>query len=434
MPRAGLTGAQAQHIIFQLFPPEVPATVAILGVNPEEFARQRAEREAFAALPLIEQNAKKIADLEREWSALGPLREITFTVKFRVETGLEALAQAARHNGFNVDITSWAPGESFRFTLEASRKMEPSAQEVTRWESWFEGQASSVPDFCEEDWAERPGAELEGWSYPKKLTPTFMLEGNPKQKRNWHIAAASKRTRILFGEALCDFEASNGWADREGSRQAGAFQLVPTKFIETAQRRRPRNPEPTASGFAQWLYSLYSDAYGRDQDRERGKLAEQEILAERSRAFSATDNQTMRKRFPDWRLVHNGMNIGKDEPPRYFEIKELSVGGQALRVLPDLIFENIDSGARIIVEVKHSYMTIPTNIWPNIWGQLWCYSQLADIKSSPSVTVVGEVWGDKTYYRGGDRCVYLRASVRRNPRASTFDQFFRVLFDSYRGA
>lgn len=261
-----------------------------------------------------------------------------------------------------------------------------------------------------------------------------MLEGNPKQKRNWHIAAASKRTRILFGEALCDFEASNGWADREGSRQLGAFQLVPTKFIETAQRRRPRNPEPTASGFAQWLYSLYSDVYGRDQDRERGKLAEQEILAERSRAFSATDNQTMRERFPDWRLVHNGMNIGKDEPPRYFEIKELSVGGQALRVLPDLIFENIDSGARIIVEVKHSYMTIPTNLWPNIWGQLWCYSQVADIKSSPSVTVVGEVWGDKTYYRGGDRCVYLRASVRRNPRASTFDQFFRVLFDIYRGA
>ena len=65
MPRCGLTGAQAQHIIFQLFPPEVPATVAIFGFNPDELARQGAEREAFAALPLIEQNARKIADLER---------------------------------------------------------------------------------------------------------------------------------------------------------------------------------------------------------------------------------------------------------------------------------------------------------------------------------------------------------------------------------
>lgn len=408
--------------------------MAIFGFTPEELARQRAEREAFDALPLIEQNAKKIADLEREWSVLGPLREITFTVQFRAETGVESLAQAARDNGFNVEITNCAPGELFQFTIKAGRKMEPSAQEVTRWESWFEDQAWSVPSSYGEDGCEELGAELEGWSYPKKLKPTFMLEGNLREKRHSHITASTERTRILFGETLCDFEASNGWADREGSRKAGAFQLVPTKFIENAERRRPREPEPTASGFSQWLYSLYSNAYGKDEDRARGELAEQEIFAERSRAFSATDYQTMRKRFPGWRLKHNGMNTGKDEPPRYFEIKELSVGGRALRVLPDLIFENTNTEARIIVEVKHSYMTIPTNLWPNIWGQLWCYSQMPDIKSSPSVTVVGEVWGDKTYHRHGDRHVYLRASVRRDPRAAAFDQFFRILFDIYRGA
>lgn len=408
--------------------------MAIFGFTPEERACQTADREAFNALPLVEQNAKKIADLEREWSVLGPLREITFTVYFRVEAGLEALAQAARDNGFNVRISNWAPGERIRFTLEASRKMEPSAQEVTRWQCWFEDQASSVPDFREEDGFDELAAELAGWSYPRKLKPIFMLEGNLRHKRESHFTASIERTRILFGETLCDFEASNGWADREDSRKAGAFQLVPTKFIENAERRRPREPAPTASGFSQWLYSLYSNAYGKDEDRARGEFAEQEIFAERTKVFSATDYQTMRKRFPGWRLQHNGMNTGKDEPPRYFEIKELSVGGRALRVLPDLIFENTNTGARIIVEVKHSYMTIPTNLWPNIWGQLWCYSQMTDIKISPSVTVVGEVWGDKTDHRYGERDVYLRASVRRDPRAVAFDQFFRILFDIYRGA
>lgn len=408
--------------------------MAIFGYTPEELARQKAEREAFNALPRIEQNAKTIADLEREWSVLGPLREITFTVQFREETGVAALAQAARNNSFNVEITNWAPGEPFQFTLEASRKMEPTAQEITHWESWFENQASKVPDFCREDGFEDLGAKFEGWSYPKKLKPVFMLEGNLKRKRRRHITASTERTRILFGETLCDFEASNGWADREGARKAGAFQLVPSKFIENAERRRPRDPEPTASGFSQWLYSLYSNSYGKDEDRARGELAEQEIFAERSKAYSATDYQTLRERFPGWRLKHNGMNTGKDERPRYFEIKELSVGGRALRVLPDLIFENTNTGARIIVEVKHSYMTIPTNLWPNIWGQLWCYSQMTDIKSSPFVTVVGEVWGDKTYHQHGDRHVYLRASARRDPRAAAFDQFFRILFDIYRGA
>lgn len=400
--------------------------------TPEEFDRQEAERKAFNALPLIERNAKTIADLEKEWSVLGPLREITFSVQFRAETGMEALAQAARDNGFNVEIVGSDEG-SFPFKLKASRKMEPSAQVVTRWECWFEEQASSVPDFCDEYDLEQFGAELEGWSYPRKLTPSFMLEGDFKRNRRWRITASTERTRILFGETLCDFEASNGWEDREGNRKSGAFQLEPTKFIENAKRRRPRNPEPTASGFSQWLYSLYSNAYGKDEDRARGKLAEQEIFAERSKAFSATDYQTMRKRFPGWRLKHNGMNTGKDERPRYFEIEELSVGGRPLRVLPDLIYENTNTGARIIVEVKHSYMTIPTNLWPNIWGQLWCYSQMADIKSSPCVTVVGEVWGDGNS-RGLGRYVYLRASVRRDPRAGAFDQFFCILFDIYRGA
>lgn len=346
---------------------------------------------------------------------------------------MEALAQAARDKGFNVEITKWAPGEHVKFKLAASRKMRPSAQEVTRWETWFDDQISLVPDHCDEYGLAQFGAELEGWSYPKKLNPTFMLEGDLRQKRRWHTTASSKRTRILLGDALCDFEASNGWADREGARKAGAFQLVPTKFIENAELRRPKNPEPTASGFSQWLYSLYSHAYGTDEDKARGKFAEQKILVERNKAFSSTDHQTIRKRFPGWKLKHNGMNTGKDERPRYFEIKELSVAGQALRVLPDLIFENTNTGARIIVEFKHSYLTIPTNLWPNIWGQLWCYSQMADIKSSTSVTVIGEIWGDMTYYRNGDRHVYLRASVRRDPRAASFDQFFRTLFDIYRG-
>lgn len=41
-------------------------------LTPEEFASQEAEREAFMARPLVDQNAKTIADLEREWSVLGP--------------------------------------------------------------------------------------------------------------------------------------------------------------------------------------------------------------------------------------------------------------------------------------------------------------------------------------------------------------------------
>lgn len=411
--------------------------MAAFNISTKETSLQRAEREAFDALPRVQQNEKLIAELEREWSILGPMREITFTVQFRDKMGLDALAQAVRDNGFDVAVNA--------LTLKAIRQMEPSAEEFTYWENWFEEKISLLPDFCEEDGCYRPGAEFEGWSYPKKLRPTFMLEADCrlkgfmlsdylKHKQNRAITSTTDRTRILFGEALCDFEASNSWADREGTERGGEFQIEPSNFIENAERRRPRDPEPTASGFSQWLYSLYSSAFGNDEDITRGTLAEKAIFAERNKAFSAIDHQIMRKHFPGWRLKHNGMNLDENERHPYFKIPELSVRGQALRVLPDLIFENTNTGAHIIVEVKHSYMTIPTNLWPNIWGQLWCYSQMPDIKNSPHVTVVGEVWGDHTYPRGRMREVYLRASVRRDPRKHAFDQFFRRLFDIYRGA
>ncbi|WP_291038065.1 hypothetical protein, partial [Hyphomonas sp.] len=126
----------------------------------------------------------------------------------------------------------------------------------------------------------------------------------------------------------------------------------------------------------------------------------------------------------------------------FFSINDLLVGGKPLRVLPDLIYENTRTDEIIIVEIKHSQMDIPSNLWPNIWGQLWCYAQIQELRRFQKLTVIGEVWGD--YYRkeslgkrrGLRDCqyVYLRASVRRNPRAVPYDRFFRTLFDIYRGA
>jgi hypothetical protein len=123
--------------------------------------------------------------------------------------------------------------------------------------------------------------------------------------------------------------------------------------------------------------------------------------------------------------------------PNYLTVDDLKVAGEALRVLPDLVYRNQRTGEIIIVEIKHSRMTIPSNLWPNIWGQLWCYAQLGQVRKAPRVTVIGEVWGD-AWTRGnrkisGSHLVCLRASVRRNPRVPAYDRFFRELFDIYRG-
>lgn len=317
-------------------------------LTPEEIARKKAEQAAFDALPRVEQNAITLATLEQEWSVLGPLRVIAFTIGFIEELEATAFAKNAKSNGFDVDTSNWVD-RTYQYRVQASRQMEPSAHEVTRWEAWFAEQASKVPEAETDDGCPWEGAEFEGWSYPERLSPAFQIGGNYKSVKHQYLLGSMQRTRILFGETLCKFEASNGWADKRGASKTGPFQLVPSEFIKLANRRRPREPEPTASGFSQWLYSLYSSAYGKEEDMARGQAVEQQILAERKKAFAATDYQTMRKSFPGWRLKHNGMNVPEDGRRHYFEIKDLLVAGQALRVLPDLIYENTNTGAIIIV-------------------------------------------------------------------------------------
>lgn len=58
---------------------------------------------------------------------------------------------------------------------------------------------------------------------------------------------------------------------RQKQREAEAFNIVPADFLAKARRRPPVDPQPTASSFSSWIYSLYSSAVGKDEDRERGK-------------------------------------------------------------------------------------------------------------------------------------------------------------------
>ena len=90
------------------------------------------------------------------------------------------------------------------------------------------------------------------------------------------------------------------------------------------------------------------------------------------------------------------------------------------------------------MEIKNSKMEIPSNLWPNIGGQLWCYAQIPLVREASRVTVVGEVWGEE-WLHGSKReratypHLFMRASVRRDPRVPAFDRFFQALFTIYAG-
>ena len=211
------------------------------------------------------------------------------------------------------------------------------------------------------------------------------------------------------------------------------FRLVPSEFIRHARKMRPERPDATVSAFASWLYSLYSNAYGDEEDRERGKALEPAIFERRKTAQGSVDDEYLRSIGSEWRLVHNGLHLPGQDAAAWFSIDHLRVNGEALRASPDLIYHHPGLNEVMIVEIKNSFMEIPSNLWPNLWGQLWCYSQLDIARSANRVTVIGEVWaerrqGRRREQRGG---VYLRACERRDPRVPAYDRFFRTLFETY---
>lgn len=282
---------------------------------------------------------------------------------------------------------------------------------------------------------------------PRRKTRT--IEFWPEQSEDAEFKnaiAADDRLATLLGTLLVS-DPIEHWVQVEGSvlpsrLEPAPFRIVPSEFIARARSLPPRDPQPTASGFSAWLYSLYSNATGSEEDRDRGKIVEKEVLERRRATSLSNDNIFLRECLSDWSLLHNGIDGDQNSKQHYLQIDDLKVGGTPLRASPDLLYRNELESKIVIVEIKHTKMVVPTNLWPNIWGQLWCYAQLPMVRDAASVSVVGEVWGDRWTPRhraagmrlGGEHLIVLRASVQRDPRETMFDRFFRELFNIYAGA
>jgi hypothetical protein len=277
------------------------------------------------------------------------------------------------------------------------------------------------------------------------------LSRDPVPKPKETPRAPGKRTDFdpiqlaaSIAKIAASYQASSELSNRHflGVPKAPAFRLVAADFLARARLQKPEQPTATASAFADWIYSLYGRP-GSPEDLERGRAAEAQVFEERPRSLAARsiliacDQQHLARYRPSWELVHCGLNVDTSNVPRpFFEAPDLSVDGRALGASPDLLYRNRENGEVIIVEVKLSRQPLPSNLWPNVWAQLWCYANLPLVLNAPRVTVIGEIWGELHKWSSSHNAplhwVGLRASVRRDPRSPAYDRFFRSLFEIYR--
>jgi len=395
-------------------------------------------------MSLLKTNALKLAALEPEWSVLGPIREFHFSYIFSKQESAGIFASVAVAKGYTSFISYASPIE---WTVTVSIRMEPTATNVTHWEELLNSLAD--PPSSSYDYVD---ITCDGWSYPQKEDVFFSPPSGYETKR-WQTAhqlatsyqkgrhrASEQRAAVLFGSRL--LEASFARRKRQlfdGTKFVSActtatFDLIPSEFLRRAKTRPPEDPQPTASAFAQWIYSLYGKASGSDEELEAGRAVEKSVWDRRKDTFGCIDNAFLRKTKSDWTLVHNGLQVGEANKSEFYSIKDLLVNGEPLRASPDLVYINDKNSEALIVEIKYSRLLITSNLWPNIWAQLWCYSQIDIAIKAQKATVVGEVWGDlEKIHANAEGTLCLRASVRRDPRAPTYDRFFRKLFQIYCG-
>lgn len=407
---------------------------------------------------LVEKNARILAEIDPEWADLGSLRQINFAIRFndyseQEDGALPVQEQVAKFLAFAEQegcetLVVW--DENGGASVRVSKIMAPTAENVT----FLQERLTFFTD-------EYPRAYVDGWHYPPKRTVVFWPNGSEED-----IRLARNRAEILFDGKLVNDPLQTGKIHQESEigrvardpssafrllathaqktekQFTDTFKLVPSDFLRLAASKAPRNPEPTVSGFSQWVYSLYSNDLGSDDDRTDGKQAEKEIWRRKDEAFTCNDSKYLKNAHSPWKLIHNGLHLDQHNSRNFFELPEMRVNGKALRASPDLIYSNNSSSEAIIVEIKYTRMTIPKNLWPNVWAQLWCYAQIDRVAHLQRLTVVGEVWGEmfsRGYGRGrnrvdGKKLICLRASVRRDPRALPYDRFFRQLFQIYSGA
>lgn len=255
--------------------------------------------------------------------------------------------------------------------------------------------------------------------------------------------AADRRAAVLFkGEKVADNvyrppkeeeetdeEPLYGKKKLTSPEPGAPFDLKPSAFLNKARQFAPVESLPTASGLAAWVYSLYSSAKGDDEHKERGKRLEQEVFDRRLLAAGCTDNVYLKEAGSPWRLLHNGLHIRNNHDITYYQVPSLLIAGKPMRVSPDLVYRNRETREIFIVEIKNTWMNVPSNLWPNIWAQLWVYAQIPEVLEAPKVTIVGEVWGERFSLK--ERLVSMRACVKRDPRKPQFDRFFRELFEIY---
>ena len=197
-----------------------------------------------------------------------------------------------------------------------------------------------------------------------------------KLRKDWNNA---KRWRRLISDDL-------------SAGASGPFRYNPAWILRAAHDSPPESRGADVTDFSGWIFSLYHEKKD-PQSLANGRAVEEQVR----RRYELLRQSVPEPVSGDWEPLYRGIGEQdrKQKPPMI--VTALRVGGQSLRARPDYAFRETGSRRVLIVEIKASNRDIPSDGWPNLRAQLWCYSQIDDWVVAPEVLLTAEYWGFNAY-------------------------------------
>lgn len=148
------------------------------------------------------------------------------------------------------------------------------------------------------------------------------------------------------------------------------------------------------SSFSSWVLLIDKGSIY-NKGLSRGKKLEK-ILSNKLRYDSISSNEDYRRNTyefldNDWVLEYEDISY-KEHPP--YRISKLQYRNKPFYGRPDVVYKNIKTNDRIIVEVKNTGSfnnSIPEGGWINLQCQLWSYSWIDDFVDSPNIFLYGDI-------------------------------------------
>lgn len=176
------------------------------------------------------------------------------------------------------------------------------------------------------------------------------------------------------------------------TRLQTAFSVQALKdVLNRAKANRPDSPDPTASGFADWIFRLQHPV----ATEYRNGAIQRGLDLHRYQNRKLRHKREVLSRYPSDPALEVIYEDDPDNPPECLTSSVLTVNGTPLRGKPDRIVRDRRDSSICIFEFKYSRYAMPIGGWPNLRAQLWCYGWMDIVdrwSHDEDIALVGQVY------------------------------------------